>query len=170
MKQLLELLNEMIDKGLIGSYALGGATALIHYFEPIQTQDIDVFVALSNQKDQLVNLSPIYSFLKNKGIELEGEYFLIGSTPVQLLVPYNDLVEEAVRDATSSKFLDADVRIPSLEHLMAIMVQTNRLKDRTRLADLIKRPELFDVLKLESILKAHSLEEKFVKIKLWMNG
>ena len=59
MKQLLVLLNEMLQNGLIGNYALGGATALIHYFEPIQTQDIDVFVVLTNQKDDLVNPSSI---------------------------------------------------------------------------------------------------------------
>lgn len=170
MKQLLELLTEMISKHLIGDYALGGATALIHYFEPIQTQDIDVFVVLTNEKDGLVNLSPIYSFLRDKGIKLKGEYFLVGSTPVQLLVPYNSLVDEAVSQSKSLKFLDTEVKIPSLEHLMAIMIQTGRLKDRTRLSDLLNRPELFEAAKLESIVKKYDLQEKYEKIKLWMNG
>ena len=49
MKKLLELLKAMRDRGLISEYALGGATALIYYFEPIQTQDIDVFIVLQKQ-------------------------------------------------------------------------------------------------------------------------
>ena len=170
MKQLLELLAEMINLKLIGNYALGGATALIRYFEPVQTQDIDVFIVLSNEENGLVNLSPIYSFLTLKGIEVKGEYFLVGTTPVQLLVPYNALIDEAVENAGVHKFMGCDVRIPSFEHLMAIMVQTGRAKDKARLSEIFEKTELFDSTTLNSILKTHNLEAKFERVKLWMNG
>ena len=53
---------------------------------------------------------------------------------------------------------------------MAIMIQTGRLKDKTRSSELLQRPELFDPSKLESILKSHDLLVTFEKIKIWMNG
>jgi hypothetical protein len=57
----------MRRSGLIDNYAIGVTTALIHYFEPFQTVDIDVFVVLTDQQGALVNLSPLFSFLKSKG-------------------------------------------------------------------------------------------------------
>ena len=46
---------------------------------------------------------------------------------------------------------------------MAIMIQTGRLKDKTRSSELLQRPELFDPSKLESILKSHDLLVTFEK-------
>ena len=40
MKNLILYLLELKNQGLISAYALGGATALIYYYEPFQTQDI----------------------------------------------------------------------------------------------------------------------------------
>jgi hypothetical protein len=37
MKELLTIIEEMRRTGLISDYALGGATALIYYFEPFTT-------------------------------------------------------------------------------------------------------------------------------------
>lgn len=54
MKQIIHLLNKMKKEGVIKNYAIGGATALIYYFEPIQTQDIDVFVRLYFEKTRFI--------------------------------------------------------------------------------------------------------------------
>ena len=40
MLKIIKLLNEMKEKKIIQEYGIGGATALIYYFEPIQTQYI----------------------------------------------------------------------------------------------------------------------------------
>jgi hypothetical protein len=38
-------------------YGIGGATALIYYFEPIQTQDIDVFVVIDAALNDCIEAS-----------------------------------------------------------------------------------------------------------------
>jgi hypothetical protein len=165
MNDLILLLNEMKARGLIADYAIGGATALIYYFEPIQTQDIDVFVVLEASGQALVNLSPIYSFLAERGCQPRNEYVVINGIPVQFLVPYNSLVQEAVGTARTVKFGATDCRIPSLEHLMAIMVQTGRAKDKARLEELAQHPALFDTNIFLNLIAKFGLEETWQKIK-----
>jgi hypothetical protein len=165
MNELLECLEQMQRNGLISDYAIGGATALIFYFEPFQTVDVDVFVILADQSGVLVNLSPIYSFLESKGATPKGEYVIIGNIPIQFLVPYNTLVEEAVRTARTVKFNGTPCRIPQLEYLMAIMVQTSRAKDKARLEELAKFPQLFNRDMFESLIQRFSLEEKWKRIR-----
>lgn len=170
MNKLIEHLSGMKQLGLIKGYALGGATALVYYFEPVQTQDIDVFILLSDDKSPLVNLSPIYSYLAENGVSFEKEYVLISGIPVQLLVPYNSLVQEAVITAPLVDFMDTKVHIPTLEYLMAIMVQTGRAKDKARLDELFKFPNLFDVNKFENLLERFSLTEKWLDTKKWITS
>lgn len=165
MNELLNLLKEMQGCGLIDQYAIGGATALVYYFEPFQTFDVDVFVVLTGQTGVLVNLSPIYSFLSAKGAIPRKEYVLIGDIPVQFLVPYNDLVEHAVKAARELPFAGASCRIPPLEYLMAIMVQTGRAKDKARLEELGRFPELFDRVKFEELISRFNLEERWKRIR-----
>lgn len=165
MHELLKLLEEMHKSGLIDNYAIGGATALIHYFEPFQTVDIDVFVVLTDQQGVLVNLSPLFSFLESKGAIPKQEYLLIEGIPVQFLVPYNKLVEESVKTAKTVSFDGLNCRIPALEYLMAIMIQTGRAKDKARLEELGKFPNLFDRALFEEIVSRFGLEEKWQKMK-----
>ena len=164
MKTLILYLLELKSRGLISNYALGGATALIYYFEPFQTQDIDVFIVLENDSTPLVNLAPIYSFLTEKGVETAGEYLIIDGVPVQFLVPYNPLVEEAVSRSIAVSFFDVEVQIPTIEYLMAIMLQTNRKKDLARLGELFEQPELFEMSLLEEIVSRFNLDERLAKI------
>ena len=170
MEKLIQYLNEMVKLGLISGYALGGATALIYYFEPFQTQDIDIFVLLKQKENDLINLSPIYSFLSSKGVESNGEYVNIEGVPVQFLVPYNSLVEEAVHKALSINFRSVEVPIPPLEYLMAIMVQTGRGKDKARLEELSNHEDLYDKDELKKLLGKFNLDEKYEKILQWMKS
>ena len=133
MDTLVKLLNQLIERGIIKNYAIGGATALIYYCEPVQTQDIDVFVLIQSQIADLINLSPLYEFFQKKGFEAHKEHILINKIPVQFLVPYNDLLTEAVGEAVDVKYGNVKTKILSLEYLMAIMVQTGRIKDKARL-------------------------------------
>jgi hypothetical protein len=157
MKKLLELLSELKSAGLIADYALGGATALVYYWEPVQTQDVDIFIVLSDKSNELVNLAPIYDFLTGKGVTTDKEYLHIDGTPVQFLVPYNQLVEEAVKSAKEVSFLGQSVRIPPLEYLMAIMLQTNRPKDRARLHDIFEEKGLFNLDALRALSERFGL-------------
>lgn len=165
MKSVITYLNEMKEQKIIEEYAIGGATALIYYFEPVQTQDIDVFIILKETNSLLVSLTPIFNFLESKGGVLKDEYIIIHNTPVQFLVAYNQLVEEALQNSHIVFYLDTEVLIFSLEYLMAIMVQTSRGKDKARLEEIIKVNLNFDKLKFESILNKYSLDSKWEKIK-----
>ena len=124
-----------------------------------------MFVVLTDQRGSLVNLSPIYSFLQSKGAVHKKEYLIIDNVPVQFLVPYNTLVEESVQAAKTVTFDNLACRIPPLEHLMAIMVQTGRAKDKARLEELGKFPELFDRDVFQQLIIRFGLEEKWTKIK-----
>lgn len=170
MKEIISYLNEMREKGLIEDYTIGGATALIYYYEPFQTYDIDVFVILSSKENSLVNLSPLYDFLKTKNVKIEKEYVIINNTPVQFLVPYNKLVEEAVKTASYLPYDHEEVKIPKLEYLMAIMVQTSRPKDKARLAELINNKNLFDESLFYDILNKHNLLDKYKAAKKWIES
>jgi hypothetical protein len=168
VKTLILYLIEMKRLGLIADYAIGGATALIYYFEPMQTQDIDVFVVFAGKGDELTSLAPLYGFLKERGATVEDEYVIVHDVPVQFLVPYNPLVEEAVAAAVEVPFEEIAVRIPPLEHLMAIMVQTGRGKDKARLEELMDHPDLFRRSDFDRILEKYDLTSKWKSIQEWL--
>ena len=165
MKSVINYLNEMKENNIIKEYAVGEAIALIYYFEPIQTQEIDVFIIVKETDTLFVSLSPIYNILESKGGILREEYIIIHNTPVQFLVAYNQLIEEALYNSNKVFYLGSEFSIFSLEYLMAIMVQTSRGKDKARLEEILKVNLNFDKSKFESILKKYSLETKWEKIK-----
>lgn len=164
MLKIINLLNEMKDKKIIQEYGIGGATALVYYFEPIQTQDIDVFVAIESSS-LLVSLRPIYEFLEKNGGVVKEEYIIIYNTPVQFLVPYNPLIDTALKNCIDANYADVKVRIFSLEYLMAIMIQTGRGKDKARLEEILKAKLAFNQDKFQSILTEFDLSNKWEKMQ-----
>lgn len=76
--------------------------------------------------------------------------------PVQFIPAYNALVTEALEHAESRTFDGVPVRVLTLEHLIAIMLQTNRPKDRQRLAMLVGNAGI-DESRLHDILTRHQL-------------
>jgi hypothetical protein len=165
MKKLVLLLEKMILDGLISGYSIGGATALIYYFEPVQTQDIDVFILLTQESGVLVNLAPIYSFFEKHKCAIKDEYILVDGIPVQFLVPYNDLVTEAVQNSNQVKYGTVKVNLPPLEYLMAIMLQTNRLKDQARLEEINRFGIKYNLKLLLKILSKYKLSDRWSKLK-----
>jgi hypothetical protein len=165
MQSIIRYLNEMKQKKIILDYSIGGATALIYYFEPIQTQDIDVFIFLENQDNLITTLSPAYDFLSSKGGVVKDEYIIIHNTPVQLLPAYNTLIEEAIRENVTVTYLNERVQIFSLEHLMAIMVQTARGKDKARLEEILNTELTYDKNRFLNILERYDLKQKWIKIQ-----
>jgi predicted nucleotidyltransferase len=164
MQNIIKLLNEMKEKKIIEEYAIGGATALIYYFEPIQTQDIDVFIAIQSS-GLLANLNPVYEFFHEKGGVVKNEYIVINNTPVQFLLPYNPLIESALKNSIQVEYMQEKVKIFSLEHLMAIMVQTSRGKDKARLEEIFQAKISFDIEKFQNLLKEFDLTFKWNKIQ-----
>ena len=54
----------MRDAGIAGDYAIDGAIGAMFYLEPIETQDLDVFVVLPRSPGgALLTLGPIFEYL-----------------------------------------------------------------------------------------------------------
>ena len=155
MKLALQAINDLERVGLIQRPAIGGAMALLFHDEPVATYDLDIFCILP-QAGGVVSLEPIYTALLARGFHAEAEAVVIGGVPVQFIPAYNPLVTEALEHAVSLTFDSVPVRVLTLEHLMTIMVQTNRPKDRQRLAMLADNPAIDDS-RLRAILSRHDL-------------
>ena len=165
MRKVVALLNEMKEKGIVRDYALGGATALVYYFEPVQTQYLDVFVVLDQPDGALCSLRSVYDFLTAKGGESRGEYVVVQNIPLQFLAPYNSLVEEAMKEAIYVPYEELQIRMFSFEYLMAIMVQTGRMKDKSRLEEISQLGLDYDKDLFLHILEKHGLASIWEKIK-----
>ena len=142
MEKTLKVINELQIKKVIEKYAIGGGIAVIFYIEPVLTYDLDVFVFLPQTQSELITVSPIYEYLKKKGYKAHQEHIVIEGVPVQFIPAYNELVEEAVTEAREIKYKRTKTRLFRIEHLLAIMLQTDRPKDRARMTQLLEEAEI----------------------------
>lgn len=164
MEKTLKMLNELEEKGLIDRYAIGGGIAALFYAEPFLTYDIDVFVFLPTGKSRLVLLSPIYNYLKEKGYQAHKEHVIIEEIPIQFIPAYNALVGEAVEEAVEVKYKRVKTKVLRAEHLFAIMLQTDRPKDRARMTVFLEEAKM-DKGYLRRIIRRHGLAEKWQKFR-----
>jgi len=107
--------------------------------------------------------------LRKKGYRVHGEHVVIEGIPVQFIPAYNELVEEALEEATEVKYKRAKTRIVRAEHLLAIMLQTYRPKDRERMLLLLNEVRI-DMPYLQNVLKRHGLKEKWSKFRRRYRG
>lgn len=163
---VLRTLEDLVAEGLLESYAIGGAVAATYYLEPISTQDVDVFVRLPTHPVRAVlDPTPIFAFLSERGYGTEGEYVVIEGWPVQFLAPPGALGEEAIEQAETVEVDGIRVRIVRAEHLAAIALATGRAKDKARLLMLLEYPE-FNRSEFQAIIERHGLGDawhRFVK-------
>lgn len=164
MEKTIRILNELEEKGIIKRYAIGGGMAVLFYAEPVLTYDLDVFCFLPEEEGTLISLAPIYDYLKDKGYETEEEHINIEGIPVQFIAAYNDLIAEALSNVVEMQYKGVTTKVIRVEHLLAIMLQTFRPKDRERIWLLLEEAEINDS-DLEAILKRHDLFEKWHKFK-----
>ena len=158
-KKVLEVLNGMQAEGVIQDYALGGAVAAAVYLEPFYTKDLDVFVALE-KKGTLIDLSAIYGYLTARGYETKGQWIVVGGWDVEFLPPYSPLTEEALREASVIQWENTRVRVMRPEYLVAICLETGRVKDDERITKFVEQ-QAFDAGALRRILVEHTLLEKW---------
>lgn len=163
MEATIRVLNEMVEEGLLEAYAIGGAMAAVFYVEPVATFDLDVFVLLpASERDQvIVTLERQTEWLARRGYPAAGEHVMIESVPVQLLPAYNPLVTEAVVTAVERPLGKASARVCRPEHLVAILVQTGRPKDRARLQMFLDEAELDRTL-LDELIDRYGLRERWL--------
>jgi len=164
MEKAIKVINEMQARGIIKKYAVGGAVASIFYIETILTYDLDIFIVPAEEPENLLALSPVYNYLKGKGYKPRQEHIIIEGIPVQFLPTHNDLVKEAVDNASPMKYKDTIANVLTPEYLLAIMVQTSRPKDKQRIIKFLDEGN-FNESHLEEILKNHKLITKFAPLR-----
>lgn len=158
----------MVKDRVIQQYAIGGAVGALFYIEPINTNDLDIFFHVKDSSSGLDILAPLYKYLSGRGYKGKGEAIEIEGWPVQFLPIFNPLLEEAVGQAKEVRFQRTTTRVMRAEHLVAIMLQTGRLKDHARIAqfiehDVINQKQLTGILVRHRLIKKWELNRKKMK-------
>ena len=96
----LEVINKLVDEGLINGYVIGGSIAILFYSEAFATKDLDLFVQLP-QETLLLDLGPIWRRLQELGHKPSGIGVIINGVPVEFLAKDNSLVKESFETATT---------------------------------------------------------------------
>ena len=164
MEQTLQFLNELADKKLVESYAIGGAMAAFFYAEAVVTEDLDAFILIAQPPSGLVTMTPVYDYLKAHGATERREHLVLAGTLIQLIPAYDALTEEAVRQAAERKVGETPTRVMRAEHLIAIALKTGRAKDHARIALLIEEADI-DTASLVGILTRHELLDRWFRFK-----
>ena len=171
LEKIVERLNDLQRRGIIGLHAIGGAFAFIFYAEPIQTRDLDVFAELPSSPGGLILLDELYKELHQLGYQPEGDAVLIEGYPVQILPEPTPLVGEAVREARTVPVGGQETRVFSAEHAIAIALQTNRAKDRLKIEHLLETSrEPHDEQRLSEILERHGLTDRWKRFLEMRSG
>ena len=161
IKAALDVINAMQSAGVIGRYAIGGAVAATFYLEPAATVDLDIFAELPEAvQGSLVSLKPIYDYLRAQGCQTTGEYIVVAEWPVQFLIPASPLEVEAVGRSIRAEVAGTSTWVMTAEHLVAIALQTGRVKDHNRILQFVELKKI-DYLKLGDILQRHGLTLKW---------
>lgn len=165
MKNTIKIINELKDKKLIEDYAIGGAIGVLKWVEPFFTRDLDIFIIpiLKIEEKEIINLTPIYKYLKNKGCFWKGQWIIIKGIPVDL-IPCGALEKEAVENAKETEYEGAKTKVITPEYLIALLIRTNRDKDIRKIEMLLEQAKL-DLNKLNEILRRYKLLEEFSKFK-----
>ncbi|MDD8017238.1 MAG: hypothetical protein PHP42_02575 [Bacteroidota bacterium] len=164
MKATLEKLQELSKSGIIDKYAIGGGIAHFYYIEAGVTYDLDVMVIMKMSQTPLISMKPLYEWARLHGYESLDEHIVIEGIPVQFLPAYNPLVTEAVEQAREVELFGIKTFVMRPEYLMAIMLDTNRAKDRERLVRFFSECSFSQELFI-SVVEKFGLTEKYTKFR-----
>jgi len=163
LPRVLNLLNEMEARNIIGKYAIGGSIGAMFYVEPFLTQDLDIFLIYKHFYGKLIDPSPIHRFLKKMGYEIQGWRAVIENIPVDFLPDETPLIQEAIEEAVEINYEGVNTRVMGIEYLMAIAVECGRPTDKVRLHKFLTQGE-YQKAVLNKILKRYRLTERYHKI------
>ncbi len=159
--QVIRIINQMQDDGVVERYAIGGAVGATFYLEPVATLDVDIFVSFRQQLGQVViSPRPIFDYLIARGGVVEGEYIVMAGWPIQFLPATSALVEEALAEAVTVDVEGTPARVFTAEHLAAIALQTRRAKDHARLLQFIEATAI-DVERFQNLVRRHGLLDRW---------
>lgn len=137
MRELAKLLNELKEAGVVDSCALFGALAQMRYTPAVATFDADVLVGLPGPP-AIDALSEIYRFCAEHGYKPEGEAIRVGSWPVQFIVAFDPLTQEAMVQAEAVDYEGEPLRVVRPDHLAVIALSVGRAKDFARIIALLE--------------------------------
>lgn len=165
IREVIDRLNHMEKSGVIERYAIGGAVGASFYIEPIETDDVDVFMPFPGAL--LISPQPMISYFQQFGASLPASVdanagqVLYHGWLVQFLPPSNALSGEAI-DAAAVFEIDENLtaRVMTLEHLAALALQTGRAKDKARLLQFVESGKL-DMTKFSTIVERHRLTSQW---------
>jgi len=160
------VLRDMSMKGVISKYAVGGASAVAFYAEPIATKDLDIFFLFEPPQNRLVlSLEPIYNYCREKGYSFDHEFISIGGWPVQFVESGHDpLWSEALAKAITFSFDGESLDVLPAEYLAAMWAIVSRPKDLLKIQHFAEA-EVIDRVKLKEILNRFDLIEVWRKIE-----
>src|SRR5689334_19761221 len=104
MEATLRVLNELVERGVVERYAIGGAMAAMYYLEPFLTEDLDVFCVTAASTSPLNPFAHVYEALRERGYSFEGEFMMVEGVPVQFLPTTTELDREALDAAVSKPY------------------------------------------------------------------
>lgn len=154
MAEVLRAANDLVAKGIIVDYCVGGAMAAVFYVEPFATFDIDLFYKPPSDSID-ANIPSIFSTLQNRGWKIDGPHLLCSGFPVQFLAAAG-LTAEALENAIPTHFENVPSKVFRAEHIIAIAAQVGRAKDKSRIAQMLDQSEIDRDL-LQTILDRHNL-------------
>ena len=165
MKTTLEMINGMLNDGVIGKYAIAGAVGATFYLEPLATADVDILVMLPTASgSSLLSLTPIYNYLRARGCQAQRERIVVGDWPVQFLPAHSALEQEALASAVETEVEGVRTWVLSAEHLVAIALKTGRAKDYARIVQFLEQ-DAVEADNLNRILMRHKLVDKWEKFE-----
>ncbi|MCS7223465.1 MAG: hypothetical protein NZ959_02725 [Armatimonadetes bacterium] len=160
MEKVLELLNEMEEKGLIARYAIGGGLAVLFYTQPFFTEDVNAFIAFPRNVACNADPSQLDDFFHGKGYETCGTHLTVDDWLVQLVSASTYLDREAVLNAREVTFGSQKGRVLTPEYLIAVKLALGRPKDLAHIALLIEQAEI-NRADLNDILTRFGLRKKW---------
>ncbi|MDD2236884.1 MAG: hypothetical protein PHG65_06730, partial [Kiritimatiellae bacterium] len=163
MKELIQLIDEMMDAQVITNYAVFGAVAQMRYTEAVVTLDADILIAIEDD-DRIAVLGPIYEFCKQRGYNPEGEAIRVGAWPVQFIPAFDELTKEAMANAEIADIDGLDVRVVRADYLAVIALSVGRAKDRMRVLALLEAHAVTEY-DPAALAHKHGLEGKWATFK-----
>ena len=151
--EVAAVLRDMQRAGVIGDFAVGGATAVAFYAEPIATKDLDIFFLFDPPQDGvLLSLEPIYRYCEGRGFTFDHEFVSIGGWPVQFVESgYEPLWKNALSNALHFDIDGIDLGVLPPEHLAVMWAKVARAKDILKIQHFAES-KVLDVEKLRDIL------------------
>ena len=159
MRELIELIDEMLKAGILENYAVFGALAQMRYTEAVVTMDADILIGVSDTS--ITVLSPIYAFCKERGYLPEGEAIRIGAWPVQFIPAFDDLSADAMECAEQADIDGLPVRVVRADYLAVMALKVGRSKDKLRVLALLES-EAITTDDIAKLVEKYSLKDKWI--------